>query len=150
MKMNKPIFFTPYELIHSETAYIKRIDNTPKSWDIIEHLIELGLFIDGIRIAYRKPIFVSSGYRCDELNTAVGGAKTSAHRNGYAVDLYVKGGKTEMDKFFNWLANYLKSNNLKWDQLLKESNSSGGYWIHLGLYSNSGEQRKQIKTLFVS
>lgn len=141
-------YFQLSEFIVSDTAIKKKIKNCP-NWTELEHIIEVALFMDDMRDAYGKSIYVSSGFRCNELNKAVGGSATSVHKIGYAVDFYIKGGKQAMDAFFDWVVEYLKSNDLKWDQLLKESNSSGGYWIHLGLYSNSGEQRKQIKTLFV-
>ena len=37
--------------------------------------------------ATAKGINISSGYRCPELNKAVGGSSTSAHCYGYAFDL---------------------------------------------------------------
>ena len=51
-------------------------------------VIKLVEFIlDPLREAYGKPIVVTSGYRCDKLNTILGGAKTSQHRLGEAVDI---------------------------------------------------------------
>ena len=38
-----------------------------------------------------KPIAINSGYRCEELNKAVGGVATSQHRRGEAADISVKG-----------------------------------------------------------
>lgn len=48
-----------------------------------------------IREHYNKPIIINSGYRCPEHNAKVGGAKTSQHTIGSAVDFIVKGVKTE-------------------------------------------------------
>ena len=38
-------------------------------------------------------IGISSGYRCPQLNKAVGGSSTSAHCHGYAFDLMPMNGK---------------------------------------------------------
>lgn len=146
--MYKSRFFQLEELLKSDTALKHRIPNLP-SWEVIEHLNELALFLDGIREAYGKPVYVSSAFRCKALNDLLrGSSPTSVHKIGYAVDMYVAGGKTEMDKFGKFLVAYLK--NKKFDQLLKEKSGSGGYWYHLGLYNNKHEQRCQIKDLFVA
>ena len=145
--MNKPRYFTLEELLKSSTALNKKIENLP-SWDVIEHLNELALFLDGIREAYGKPVYVSSGFRCKKLNSILtSSSPTSVHQIGYAADIYVGGGKTEMDKFGKFLVEYLKDK--KFDQLLTEKSSNGGYWFHLGLRNNKNEQRCQIKNLFV-
>ena len=146
--MNKPKYFQLSEFIVSDTAIKKKIKNCP-NWTELEHIIEVALFMDDMRDAYGKSIYVSSGFRCNELNKAVGGSKTSVHKIGYAVDFYITGGVKAMDEFFEWVSDYLTSNNLMFDQLIKESNGKGGYWIHLGLYNNDGKQRREIKTLYV-
>ena len=43
--------------------------------------------LDPIREAWGKPIIVSSGYRCKELNALVGGVKNSHHLLGCAADI---------------------------------------------------------------
>ena len=146
--MSNPKYFTLEELVHSDTAVKKKIENIP-SWSDIEHLSELALFLDDMREEYGKPIFVSSGFRCSKLNKAVGGKDTSVHKIGYAVDLYVKGGKKAMDEFGEWLKNWLKTSGKSWDQLITETSKTGGYWYHLGLYNNKGEQRRMIFGLVV-
>ena len=40
-----------------------------------------------LRDAYKQPIFVSSGYRCQRHNEAVGGTRGSKHKIGMALDL---------------------------------------------------------------
>lgn len=40
-----------------------------------------------VRDVYRKPMTVTSGYRCPEHNLAVGGAKGSYHMRGLAADI---------------------------------------------------------------
>ena len=58
-------YFTLAELLRSDTAKKKNIDNTP-SWDVVAHLGELvEKLLDPLRAAYGTPIRVSSGYRCE-------------------------------------------------------------------------------------
>lgn len=133
-------YFTIEELCKSDTAKKQNIDNNP-SEEVIERLKELIAFLNPIREAWGSAIIVTSGYRCPALNKAVGGSETSVHQIGYGVDLVPKNGKTEEFKLF--LEQYVKDNNLKWDQILFEK-SKGSIWVHLGLYNNYMQQRMII------
>lgn len=130
-------YFTIEELCKSDTAEKLNIDNTP-SEEVIERLNEIIDFMNPIREAWGSAIIVTSGYRCPELNKAVGGSETSVHQIGYGIDMQPKNGKIE--EFIEFLINYVKDNNLKWDQILFERSKSA-IWIHLGLYNNYMKQR---------
>ncbi len=143
----KPKHFKLEEFLTSSTARQKSIENMP-SWEVIEHLNELALFLDDLREKWGSPIYVSSGFRNEKLNTAVGGVVGSAHLRGDAADIYVAGGKKVMDKFGEFLIDYWKDNGF--DQLLREKSKSGGYWYHLSLKNKDGLQRKQIRDMFVN
>ena len=126
-------YFTIKELCKSTTATHKGIDNSPNS-EIVNNLEQLvENILDPLRTEYGKPININSGYRCEALNKAVGGSKTSYHRFGLAADI-TAGSKSENKKLFE-LAQKL---NLPYDQLIDESNFS---WIHI---SYSKTPRKQI------
>lgn len=126
-------YFTIKELCKSSTAEQLKIDNSPTQ-DIIANLTALvDNILDPLRIAYRKPIIVNSGYRCEALNKAVGGSKTSQHRYGLAGDI-TGGSKQENKKLFE----LVKKLNLPFDQLIDESDFS---WIHV---SYSKKPRKQV------
>lgn len=137
-------YFNLLELCHSNTADINHIDNTPNE-EIKEHLEELMEFLDGLRAAWGSPIKVTSGYRCPQLNKKVGGSATSAHMIGYAADIVPMKGKFK--DFADFVKEYLIDK--EYDQLILETSSKGSKWIHLGLYNQKGEQRKQIKNLYV-
>ena len=138
-------FFSVRELTASATARKYGIDNTPQDAEIIEHIEELIELMDGVRTAWGGPLIVTSGYRCPELNKKVGGAKTSAHLTGYAVDCVPANNKKK--EFFEFCKEYLKSRDF--DELIFERNSKGAIWIHIALKSIDGKQRKKIKTLEV-
>jgi len=131
-------YFTIKELCYSYTAEQKGIDNSP-SKEIEEHLKELISFLNPIREKWGSGIRVNSGYRCPELNKAVGGVDTSAHMLGYAADLYPVNDK--FDDFKTFIVNYLQDK--EFDQCILET-SGNSEWIHLGLYNNRHQQRKQI------
>lgn len=77
--MNLTENFTLEELVHSDTANAKGIDNTPTQ-EIIDNLKELAEnVLQPIRDKWGKPLIVNSGYRCKKLNKAVGGVSTSQH-----------------------------------------------------------------------
>lgn len=147
--MNKKFkYFELSEFIRSDTAKKKGIDNTP-TFEIVEHISELvEKVLDPLRAAYGQPIRVSSGYRCPALNTAVGGAATSVHMNGYAADLQVGG---SFAKFRDFTVDWFRKTGTKFDQLLLESDTkTGAKWIHIGLYNNAGQQRGQVKVMEVN
>ena len=137
-------YFTQKELIASTEAYKRKIDNTPGEEEK-EHLEELMEFMDSIRSAWGSAIIVRSGYRCPELNEAVGGSKKSAHQAGYAVDCVPANNKKK--KFFEFCKEYLKDRDF--DELLFEKNNSGSIWIHIALKAIDGKQRRKIRTLEV-
>lgn len=133
-------YFTLNEMIYSDTAKKKGIDNTP-SEEVKKHLNDLMAVLDKIRGALGKPITVSSGYRCPKLNAAVGGSATSGHLRGDAADLQVKGLTAKELGLF--IQGYLQGANIAWDQLIVEK-SGRTEWIHLGLKNQAGLQRKQL------
>ena len=132
-------YFTIKELTSSQTAKKLGIDNTPTP-EVRVKLNTLIYALDKIRERYGKPITVTSGYRCPELNKAVGGAVNpdgtpkSQHCKGEAADI-IGENKTETKKIFEIakeLGNY--------DQLLFETNSSGSVWVHIS-YKASGNRK---------
>lgn len=121
-------YFTIAELTKSATATERGIDNTPNKAieNNIKYLIEAVL--DPLREAYNKPIYVSSGYRCAELNKAVGGAKNSQHLTGMAADIYVKGESNKV------LYDILRAGRIPFDQLLLEKGSiREPRWVHVSI-----------------
>src|SRR6185312_9209307 len=64
----------------------REFDNTPPL-EVVATLRETAARMEEVRrLLGGRVISVSSGYRCPTLNRAVGGAATSAHLSGHAVD----------------------------------------------------------------
>lgn len=61
--------------------------------------------LDPLRDVIEIPIYINSGYRCEKLNKAVGGADNSQHLRGLAADISF--GKNE--HLCEWVYSILKS-----------------------------------------
>ncbi len=116
-------YFTINELTRSTTARLNGIDNTP-SQQVINNLTALvDNVLDPLREAWGKPIHVNSGYRCQALNTAVGGVPASQHMLGEAAD--ITAGSREANRQLYSLMRQLK---LPVDQAINEYDFR---WIHV-------------------
>lgn len=80
-------YFTISELTRSATAQQHGIDNTPTPAIRAKLETLITNCLDPIRRIYGRPIIVSSGYRCPQLNALVGGVSNSQHTKGEAADL---------------------------------------------------------------
>lgn len=138
--------FTLEEFLRSDTAKKKKIDNFP-DWNSIENLKELvSTIVQPLRTAWGSGITINSGFRNPELNKAVGGSTSSVHMKGLAADLFPTNNK--FAEFVLFTQDFLRNNNIPFDQLLIEY-SGKSKWLHIGLRNNAGEQRRQIKTMYV-
>lgn len=131
-------YFTIKELCKSKTAESLGIDNTPNE-DHIANMIKLiENLLDPIREMWGNKIYVNSGYRCKELNGAVGGVETSHHLGGFACDLSVRS-VSGNKKLFDMILN----SDLKWTQLISEKTTNKGCkWIHISYCENN--LKKQV------
>lgn len=129
------IYFTIDELTKSCTAERLGIDNTPdeRIKFNLEQLVRNVL--DPLRQKLGFPIIVCSGYRCPELNKAVGGAGNSQHMKGQAADIKYWSGSPYMNRM---LACILISENIPFDQLILEKVDEEGFpqWIHVSYSPN--------------
>lgn len=137
-------YFGLEEFLESSTALKNKIKNYP-SWEHIEHLNELALFLDDLRGAWGSGLKVTSGLRRKWLNDKIAGAsKTSVHQIGYAADIVPVNGK--MDEFIDFVKEWAKDK--MFDQIITER-SSKSRWVHFGLYNNAGEQRRLLFNMLI-
>ena len=116
-------YFTINELIRSDMALQRGIDNTPPPPIKIKLSNLINNLLDPIREAWGGPISVNSGYRCPVLNRAVGGVPTSQHQKGEAADVTVGSPKQNRELF-----ELIAAGDFDFDQLIDESNYS---WVHI-------------------
>jgi zinc D-Ala-D-Ala carboxypeptidase len=126
------------EAITSQTATRKNINNTPDNLALIcMQLLGIRVF-DVIRDHFKSPLKVSSFYRSDLLNKAVGGSKTSQHVKGQAIDIQGLG-KVSNKQIFDYI-----KDNLDFDQLIWEfGNKNNPAWVHVS-YVSKENNRKQV------
>ena len=123
--------FTYEELVNSPTANRLKINNTPNKQQK-ESLRKLAIeILQVIRDEYGKPIIVTSGFRCDKLNKAVGGAKNSQHTKGEAADIRsVSDSIKDNKEIFDLILRLQKEGKIKFGQLIDEYNYN---WVHVSL-----------------
>ena len=119
--------FSISELTSSATALREGIDNRPNkcAYHLLHVLVDQ--LLNPIREAWGEPIVVSSGYRCKELNTLIGGAKNSHHLLGCAADI-IAGNKADHRRLFKLIVMMQQSGQIRFTQLIWEGN---GRWIHI-------------------
>ena len=136
--------FTFSEFERSETASRLKIDN--RMPELAEaHVVELvDILLDPLREAWGGPLAVTSGYRCPELNRAVGGSETSAHLAGWAADLVPASDDPRgVQGLVDFAVEWLTATGLPFDQCISEK-SGGSRWLHIGIRNLKGEQRRQF------
>lgn len=121
-------------MVASDTAKREGIENIP-SWEAVDNLRTLAdEVLDKVREMWGKPLIVNSGYRCDNLNKAVGGSAKSQHRLGKAADITT--GSVEGNR---QLFAMIERSNIPFDQLIDEY---GYKWIHIS--TDKTRRRRQV------
>lgn len=133
--------FPKHEFEASQTATRRSIDNSIPA-DLIPQVKKLSWWLQELRnkinrihrrerYARELPIIITSGYRCPDLNTAIGGSKTSQHMRGQAVDIYVPGMSSRQ------LVEFIAQHMTGFDQMIEEF----GRWTHVSI---SDEPRGEV------
>ena len=79
-----------------------------------------------------EPIVINSGYRSPQLNRKVGGAPTSNHLTGCAVDIRTNGMEQAIE-YAAILIAYANESQQDYDELLIEKNRYGAVWLHFAV-----------------
>ena len=131
--MNLSRHFTLEEMVISDTARKYHIANIPNS-EVKKNLAYLcHNCLEPLRELLDKPIIITSGYRCDELNKRVKGSQSSQHRYGQAVDIMVQGMSPRV------LYLFIKMSGLEYDQLILEQTKSAT-WVHISYTKHNRHQ----------
>lgn len=131
--MNLSKHVTRSEFERSETAINRGIDNSMNEWEIERAKLVCENCFEPIREHLGQPIKINSGFRSGALNRAIGGATTSQHSLGEAIDLDLH----DRD-LFEWVID-----NVEFDQLIFEGGTTDrADWFHISY--RKGRLRKQV------
>ena len=98
--MNLSPHFSLEEMLHSETAERKHIENRINATEV-NNLVRLcQKVLEPLRAHFGAPIKINSAFRCQALNKAVKGATNSYHTQGRAVDIPMMPGLGQSLRFF--------------------------------------------------
>ena len=136
------------EVTRSETAKRKGISNMPTP-EHIENFKKLAENVfQPIRDHFGCPIHISSGYRSEALNKAIGGAgkmvngkyiPSSQHCTGEAIDIDMDGTSITNKQVFDFIKEHLEFDQLIWEF----GTDANPDWVHVS-YESTGKQRKQV------
>lgn len=146
MSVDKPMpvgrlsaHFTLQEMIKSQTATRRGIDNAPEP----EHIDALRLVcrnvLEPVREEFKRPVIINSGYRSKKLCKAIGSKTTSQHSKGEAIDFEIPG-VSNVDT-----ARFIRDN-LDYDQLILEyynPDDPAAGWVHCS-YKADGNRKQAL------
>ena len=139
---------------------VNSLDGNIPSHEEIENLKRLCPWLEELRYTYNtlyclkpgedyetsknvEPIIISSGYRSPEVNRCVGGAHSSNHLTGCAVDIRCVGVEQAiryaailLDTADDWKQDF--------DELLIERNRKGRYWVHFAVRPPKVGNRRKV------
>ena len=130
------------EALHSNTAKRLGIENAPDEFTFETMQITAEHVFEPVRKHFNEPIYISSFYRCEELNKAIGGSSKSQHCKGEAIDIDDVYSKATNADFFNYI-----KDKLEFDQLIWEfGNDESPDWVHVS-YSLGNNRMRILKAI---
>jgi len=121
--------FTLDEFVVTSTG----LDNVPGPQEIENLRLLVENIMQPLRTYLNRPIVISSGYRSQLVNTAIGGSATSQHSKGQAADFSVPGMTNAQ------IIDAIRALKLPYDQLIDEQ-LKGKNWIHISYVRNGRRQ----------
>ena len=139
MKISDHITYA--EAIHSNTAKRRGIDNTPSEVQVLSMKLLADKVFEPLRKWVGGPIKVNSFFRSVALNEAIGGAASSQHCKGQAIDIDDVYGRKTNAEMYKWI-----QENLDYDQLIWEfGTDTQPNWIHVSYVSKEENRNKCLK-----
>lgn len=143
--------FSLYEL--TATSHMKfQYENRRVSINQLRKLVQVARLLEEVRALLGVPLIVHSGYRCPDVNKAVGSTDKSQHLLCEAADFSPEGAKTYEDHKAAWdkIRVAAEQKKLSFGQLiLEEAGRDYGtaVWVHISLGSPYRPQEKDNEVL---
>lgn len=130
------ISITAHVTLNEVTVTQTGLPNVPDSAVVINLKHTCEAIYEPSRAHFKRPIYISSGFRSERVNSAVGGAQRSQHLRGEAIDLDadVWGGLTNRQLY------QFIFDSLEYDQLIMEGGPQG--WVHVSYRCNGKNRNK--------
>lgn len=126
--------FTISELLHSDIAKKEKISNIANEHALDNMLQLIVNCLQPIRNYINKPMIITSGYRCEKLNShpKIKGAKNSEHLTGCAADFVIHGMTPKQ------VVEKVQASDIPFRQLINEYDQ----WTHISF--KQGENIRQV------
>lgn len=128
-------YFTEKETVVSAEAKKLGIKNIPNNQEK-NYIQYTASRMDRIRELLGVPLIVLSWFRCEELNRAVKGSQTSAHKFGLAVDVYSN--KMSSKEIYEKALELKKEGKIQFDQLIYYPTKN---FVHFGFKLDKAQER---------
>ena len=129
------------EAVRSNTALRRGIENTPDEIQLDNMQLLAEKVFEPLRKWVGGPIKINSFFRSPELNTAIGGSKTSQHCKGQAMDIDDTFGVKTNAEMYHWI-----KDNLNFDQMIWEfGDDKNPNWVHVSYVNDEDNRNRCLK-----
>tara|TARA_R100001015_G_C4625702_1_gene184347 strand:+ start:976 stop:1434 length:459 start_codon:yes stop_codon:yes gene_type:complete len=126
------------EAVYSNTAIRRGIENVPNDKQLYNMKMIARQIFEPLRSYVGGPIKINSFFRCEELNTAIGGSSKSQHCKGQAIDIDDTFGRSSNAEMYEFI-----KNNLSFDQLIWEfGDEENPAWVHVSYVSDEKNRNR--------
>lgn len=132
------------EVTRSDTAKRNGIDNTPTADHLENFKLLAEKVFEPIRLHFKTPIFISSGYRSKALNDFIKGSPNSQHCKGQAIDIDMDASNSGVTN--KMIFDFIVSR-LEFDQVIWEFGTDANPdWVHVS-YVKTGNRKQKLKAV---
>ena len=87
-----------------------------------------------------EPVIITSGFRSEDVNKAVGGSPSSNHLSGCAVDIRCAGFEQAV-RYASILLDIADDTGQDYDELFIERKKGGRYWLHFAVRPENNRRK---------
>jgi len=129
------------EGVYSNTALRRGIENKPNKEQLANMKLIAEKIFEPLRSYVGGPIKINSFFRCPELNTAIGGSKTSQHCKGQAMDIDDTFGRCTNAEMYEFIKKHLDFDQMIWEF----GDDDNPNWVHVSYVSPEQNRNRCLK-----